>query len=45
MFTHLELIWNQLKKLPLDSRSIKSAAIDNLYAIRMTIIREGGLAI
>ena len=28
MFTPLEHVWNQSKKLPLDSKSIKSAAID-----------------
>ncbi len=28
MFTPRELVWNQSKKLPLDSKSIKSAAID-----------------
>ena len=32
--------WNRM-----DSISIKSAAIDGLYAIRMTTIREGGFAI
>lgn len=42
MFTHLEPIWSQSKKLPLDSKSIKSAAIDDFKCYRMTTIQEGG---